>query len=47
MRAAARWAEGNGATTLALAVTRANSAANALYASLGMVAAGHYHYRAR
>lgn len=47
MRAAARWAEGNGATTLALAVTKANSAANALYACLGMVAAGHYHYRAR
>lgn len=47
MRAAALWALDQGAETLALAVTRANEPANALYAALGMAAAGQYHYRAR
>lgn len=45
MRAAANWALDQGATTLSLAVTRANAPANALYASLGMQSVGHYHYR--
>lgn len=47
MRAAAAWAQEQGAATLALAVTRANGPANALYAGLGMKVAGHYHYRAK
>ncbi len=45
MRSAAHWAQANGANWLGLAVTRANAAANALYASLGMQVVGHYHYR--
>lgn len=45
MRAAAAWAVGEGATTVALAVTRANHPATALYTALGMVIVGHYHYR--
>ncbi|MBI1418757.1 MAG: GNAT family N-acetyltransferase [Limimaricola sp.] len=45
MAAAARWAAGQGATHLALAVTRANDGANALYTSLGMGPVGQYHYR--
>lgn len=45
MRKAAHWAQDNGATCLALAVTRANLSANALYSSLGMTVAGYYHYR--
>lgn len=43
--AAARWALGRGATTLTLATTRENDAANALYAAMGLVPAGSYHYR--
>ena len=43
--AAARWAEATGARRLSLAVTAANVPARALYASLGMVAVGSYHYR--
>ena len=43
--ASARWAQGQGAQTLSLVVTRANLAANALYASLGMGVVGQYHYR--
>ena len=45
MQAAANWAAGAGAVTLALAVTRGNAPANALYASLGMAEADSYHYR--
>lgn len=43
--AAALWAQKHGATWLSLAVTQANTAANALYASLGMQVVGKYHYR--
>ncbi|MFN3969792.1 MAG: GNAT family N-acetyltransferase [Gemmobacter sp.] len=45
MYAAAEWAHSVGARQIALAVTRTNAAANALYASLGMRVVGHYHYR--
>jgi GNAT superfamily N-acetyltransferase len=45
MRAAAAWAQVQGAATLTVLVTEANAPANALYASLGMVIAGRYHYR--
>jgi GNAT superfamily N-acetyltransferase len=45
MRLAARWAQDRGAKYLALAVTRSNLAANALYTSLGMQVVGEYHYR--
>ncbi|WGW04893.1 GNAT family N-acetyltransferase [Tropicibacter oceani] len=45
MRAAAFWAVDNGADWLALVVTKANTGANALYASLGMEVVGEYHYR--
>ncbi len=45
IRVAAAWAAENGAARLALAVERANDAACALYASLGMTEAGAYHYR--
>ena len=45
LHAAAVWAGGAGADTLALAVTEANAAARNLYASLGMQVVGHYHYR--
>lgn len=44
-RAAAEWAAGRGAVWLALAVTEANAPARALYAGLGMLPAGGYHYR--
>ncbi len=47
MRAAALWAQDRGATELFLAVTKANEAANALYASLGMRIVENYHYRSR
>ncbi len=47
LRAAVEWAQQNGADTLAVAVTRANVAACALYASLNMQPVGHYHYRQR
>lgn len=45
MRAAAGWAVAQGATTFAVVVTEANDPARALYARLGMVEAGRYHYR--
>lgn len=45
MRAAAIWAQAQGAGHVALIVTQANAGANALYASLGMTAVGQYHYR--
>lgn len=44
---AGHWAAGQGAKYFSLLVTRQNIAANALYASLGMEIAGHYHYRIR
>lgn len=45
VRATAEWAASKGADWLALAVTEANAAANALYRKLGMAPAGRYHYR--
>lgn len=45
MATAARWAMAEGATRLALAVTRANAEARALYATLGMAEVASYHYR--
>lgn len=45
INAAADWALEQGALRLALLVTRANKAANALYTSMGFEAVGHYHYR--
>lgn len=45
LRAAAGWAQDQGATTLTLLVTEANAGARALYASLGMAVVGQYHYR--
>jgi ribosomal protein S18 acetylase RimI-like enzyme len=43
--AAAHWARAHGADTLALLVTQKNTAAIALYSSLGMQQAQGYHYR--
>lgn len=45
MVGAANWAKAQDARTLALLVVTENTAANALYASLGMQAVGGYHYR--
>ena len=45
LRCAAHWAQDQGADTLALLVTRANTPANALYASQKFEVVGHYHYR--
>lgn len=45
MQLAAFWARDNGAGHLAVVCTEANTAANALYASLGMALVGQYHYR--
>ena len=45
MEGAARFAAEHGAEWLALAVTEANVPARGLYARLGMVEAGGYHYR--
>lgn len=45
LHAAGVWARDHGADTLALAVTRANLPACALYASQGMQVMGQYHYR--
>lgn len=47
MRCAGHWAQDQGADWMALAVTKANRAGNALYASLGMQVVGQYHYRKR
>jgi GNAT superfamily N-acetyltransferase len=44
-RAAAVWAQSQGASHLSLLTTQANVAANALSTSLGMKVVGHYHYR--
>lgn len=44
-RAAAYWAQNNGAAYLSLVTTVANDGANALYTSLGMTHVGQYHYR--
>lgn len=46
MAAAAAWADDKGARTLALAVTRANEAALALYRAIGLNEITGYHYRA-
>lgn len=45
MRAAADWAERNGAARIMVLVTEDNTAARALYASLGFDPVGRYHYR--
>lgn len=45
MQRAAIWAKTQGATEIAVLVTRANTGANALYQALGMKAAASYHYR--
>ncbi len=45
MRGAALWAAEQDAYTLSVICTQANTAANALYASLGMTPVGQYHYR--
>ena len=45
LQAAGVWARGQGADTVALAVTQANAGARALYASQGMRVVGQYHYR--
>ncbi|MEM9317671.1 MAG: GNAT family N-acetyltransferase [Pseudomonadota bacterium] len=45
MQHAAHWALEAGANPLTLLVTRANTAAIALYTSLGFQVVGHYHYR--
>ena len=45
MREAAFWAQDQGASHLALAVTQGNTGGNALYSSLGMQVVGQYHYR--
>ena len=47
LRAAAVWAQNNGAQTLSLVVTEANSGARALYESRGMLEVGRYHYRCK
>ena len=45
LRAAAFWAEKQGANKLAVLCTESNTAANRLYTSLGMTFSGRYHYR--
>lgn len=45
VRATAQWAVDQGANWLALAVTKANTGANALYAKLGFSLCASYHYR--
>ncbi len=45
MTAAAFWARDQGAKYMSLLTTKANGAANPLYASLGMDVVGQYHYR--
>lgn len=45
LKAAALWAQENGADTLSLVVTVANDPARRLYASFGMEVVGQYHYR--
>lgn len=43
--AAAFWAQAHRAHWLTLVATRANAPAHAVYASVGLVVVGHYHYR--
>lgn len=45
MRAAAFWAQENGAKTLSVICTKANDGANGLYHALGMEIVDEYHYR--
>lgn len=45
MRAAAFWAQKQGASQVAVLCTEANSPANKLYSSLGFERVGQYHYR--
>ena len=45
MRAAGFWAAEQGAKTVSVMCTKANTGANALYQSLGLKAVGDYHYR--
>jgi len=45
MAEATRWAKAEGAAQMSLVVTKANVAANALYAGLGMTPVCQYHYR--
>jgi hypothetical protein len=45
MRAAAFWAQEQGAQTLSVICTKANAGANGLYQTLGMAIVGEYHYR--
>ncbi|NKX45181.1 GNAT family N-acetyltransferase [Roseicyclus persicicus] len=47
MRAAADWARGAGAGTVAVLVTSGNRPARGLYASLGFRSVGQYHYRSQ
>ncbi len=47
LRAAAHWAQENGAQHFSLAVTAANLPANALYSEIGMTVVGKYHYRVK
>lgn len=47
IRAAAFWAQGQGADWLGLMVTEANTGARALYDGMGMRVAARYHYRVR
>ena len=47
MRRAAIWAQYQGVTRFSVVVTRANTAANTLYAPLGMRIVEHYHYRSK
>ncbi|MFN3936345.1 MAG: GNAT family N-acetyltransferase [Gemmobacter sp.] len=47
MRRACIWAQDHAADWLCVAVTEANTAARALYASLGLRAVDNYHYRMR
>lgn len=47
LRAAAFWAQDQGATHLSLAVTEANAGARALYTSFAMQVVGRYHYRVK
>lgn len=47
MRAAAFWAQAQGASHVSVLCRQSNGAANRLYSALGFVRAGHYHYRQR
>lgn len=47
MRAAAHWAQDQGAQYFSLLVTDANLAAIRLYSKMGLTVVGHYHYRVK